>query len=152
MGLQCDPSAEEVLKEINGYTWAGAQAVGTVQEIKDDGSTACGCWIYCGVFPKEGHNQSRSRKPDGPDGPGTHLGWGFAWPDNRRTLNNRASADPEGKPWSERKSLIWWDEEKGSWVGLDRIDFEPTKRPDYKPDWSKQPQGMDALTAANPSS
>jgi formate dehydrogenase major subunit len=150
MGPQCDPSAEDVLKEINGYTWVERKQLETVQEIKDDGSTACGCWIYCGVFPHQDHNQSRSRKPDGPDGPGTHLGWGFAWPDNRRTLNNRASADPEGKPWSEAKRLMWWDEEKGSWTGHDRIDFEPTKRPDYRPDWSKQPQGMDAISGREP--
>ena len=31
--------------------------------------------------------------------------WGWAWPANRRILYNRASADPDGKPWSERKAL-----------------------------------------------
>ena len=37
------------------------------------------------------------------------LDWGFTWPANRHILYNRASADPEGKPWSERKKYIWWD-------------------------------------------
>src|SRR3954453_20185367 len=83
------------------------------------------------------YNKTRDRVPDGPDGPGTHLGWGFAWPSNRRNLNNRASADPDGKPWSERKRLVWGDEGRGKWVGHDAVDFEPTKDPHYDPDWSK---------------
>src|SRR5690606_33763982 len=103
-----------------------------------DGSTACGSWLYCGCFPEESHNQTRMREPDGPDGPGTHRGWAFSWPDNRRVLYNRASADPEGRPWSERKRLVWWDEAKGAWQSHDGIDFEPNKRPDYRPDWSKK--------------
>jgi formate dehydrogenase major subunit len=119
-------------------------------ELKDDGSTACGCWIYSGVFPEPGRNLSRSRKPDGPDGPGTHLGWGYAWPDNRRTLNNRASADPAGKPWSARKRLVWWDEDAGKWDSPDKVDFPPTKRPDFEPDWASKPAGMDAFSGHQP--
>ena len=145
-----EPDAEAVLREINGYTVADRKQLATFQELKDDGSTACGGWMYCGVFPEEGHNMARSRKPDGPGGPGSHLGWAFAWPSNRRTLYNRASADPDGKPWSERKKMIWWDEAKGEWTGLDVPDFETTKRPDYRPDWSKHPHGMDALGGADP--
>lgn len=145
-----EPDPEAVLREINGYTWPEKRLVQSFNDLKDDGSTACGAWIYSGVFPEEGRNLSRSRKPDGPDGPGTHLGWGFAWPDNRRTLNNRASADPQGKPWSERKRLVWWDEAKGEWQSPDQIDFVKTKRPDYEPDWSQKPAGMDALSGTQP--
>ena len=94
-----------MLKEINGYTWPDRKQIDDFKDLKDDGTTACGCWIYTGVFPKKDQNQARSRKPDRPDGPGTHLGWGFAWPANRRIMYNRASADPDGKPWSERKKL-----------------------------------------------
>ncbi len=145
-----EPSAEEVLKEINGYTWPGRTQLRTFTELKDDGSTACGSWLYCGVHPAEDHNQARSRMPDGPEGPGTHLGWGFAWPANRRTLYNRASADPEGRPWSERKRLVWWDAAERKWQGLDAIDFEEDKRPDYQPDWSHPNTGMDAISGADP--
>lgn len=147
---QGEPDAEAVLQEINGYSWPAKKLVASFNELKADGSTACGCWIYSGVFPAEGRNLSRQRKPDGPDGPGTHLGWGFAWPDNRRTLNNRASADPEGRPWSERKRLVWWDEDKGEWQSPDQIDFIKTKRPDYEPDWSQKPAGMDAIAGSQP--
>jgi formate dehydrogenase major subunit len=65
-------------------------------------------------------------------------------------LNNRASADPEGNPWSERKRLVWWDADRGKWQSPDSVDFEPTKPPDYQPDWSKRPEGMDALSGADP--
>src|SRR5690606_33428541 len=87
---------------------------------------------------------------DGPDGPGSHLGWAFAWPANRRNLYNRASADPEGRPWSERKRLVWWDEAKGAWQGTDAIDFEPEKRPDYRPNWEEGAHGMDAIRGDEP--
>lgn len=149
-GGRREPDAAEILKEINGYTWPERKQVKSFQELKDDGSTACGCWLYAGVFPKEDHNQARSRKPDRPDGPGTHLGWAFSWPANRRNLYNRASADPDGKPWSERKKLVWWNEEEQKWESPDSIDFEPKKPPHYRPDWSKRPTGMDALSGADP--
>ena len=84
-------------------------------ELEDDGSTACGCWIYSGVFPEPGRNLRRERRRTGnplePD-------WGYAWPSNRRILYNRASADPEGRPWSERKKLIWWDARAGPLGGV----------------------------------
>jgi formate dehydrogenase major subunit len=144
-GIHKEPSAEAVLREINGYTWPDRQQIDDYKKLKDDGSTACGCWIYTGVYPANDHNQARSRVPDGPDGPGTHLGWAFAWPANRRILYNRAAADPQGKPWSERKRYLWWDAAQGKWLGHDKPDFVEDKAPDYKPDWSKHPHGMDAL-------
>ncbi len=154
LGEREEPDAEAVLREINGYTWAEnkehRKQIPDFKHLQDDGSTACGCWIYTGVFPADDHNHARSRKADGPDGPGTHLGWGFAWPSNRRTLVNRASADPSGKPWSERKKLVWWDAGKGAWDGYDKVDFSTNKAPDYRPDWCKEPSGMDALSGTDP--
>lgn len=149
-GERAEPSAESVLKEINGYTVADGKPVKSYQDLKADGSTAAGAWIYTGVYPEEGVNKARGRTPDGPDGPGTHLGWGFAWPANRRTMYNRASADPQGQPWSERKKLVWWDGQKSKWQSTDEVDFQPTKPPDYQPDWSRHPQGMDALSGSDP--
>ena len=149
-GERAEPDAEAVLKEINGYTTADRRQVAKYQDLKDDGSTASGCWIYTGVYPSEDRNQARMRVPDGPDGPGSHADWAFAWPSNRRTMYNRASADPAGQPWSEKKKMIWWDEDQSKWTGLDVPDFVPDKRPDYMPDWSKSPRGMDALSGADP--
>jgi len=144
-GAQEVPSADAVLKEINGYTWPERKQIEDFKELKDDGSTACGVWIYTGVYPRADFNHARSRKPDLPDGPGTHLDWGFAWPSNRRVMYNRASADADGKPWSERKRYMWWDGEKQQWTGKDNPDFSSNKAPDYQPDFSQGPKnGVDA--------
>ena len=149
-GPKREPDAESVLKEINGYEVATGTQVETYKNLKDDGSTACGGWMYCGVYPREGVNKARSRRPDTPQTETNHQDWAFAWPSNRRTLYNRASADPEGKPWSQAKKLVWWDEGEETWTGTDVPDFEPTKKPGYRPDWASEPQGMDALGGDKP--
>ena len=149
-GPRDDVVAEDVLKEINGYSWPEKKQLATFKELVDDGSTACGSWLYCGAYPEADHNQTRARAADPAEGPGTHLGWAFAWPANRRTLYNRASADPEGRPWSERKRLVWWDEAEGAWQSPDEVDFEPEKAPGYRPDWDAQPVGMDAIRGDEP--
>jgi formate dehydrogenase major subunit len=128
-----DPSAEAVLMEINGYEIASGRPLAAFTEMKDDGSTLGGCWIYTGVY-KDGVNQAARRKP-GRDQNFVAPEWGWAWPANRRTLYNRASADPDGKPWSERKAYVWWDPElgdHGEWTGHDVPDFELTKAPTYR--------------------
>ena len=147
-GDKAEPNAEAVLREINGYTVADGALLDSYEKLKADGSTACGGWLYCGVMP--GENKARSRKPDGPGGDGSHRGWAYAWPSNRRTLYNRASADPAGKPWSERKKMVWWDDDAVQWTGLDTPDFPKDKRPDYRPDFSTDPHGMDAIGGADP--
>ncbi len=150
-GEKREPDAESVLKEINGCTVADGKQVASYQDLKDDGSTACGGWMYCGHLPRRGPEQG-ALAPAGDAGRAgdAHLDWAFSWPSNRRTLYNRASADPEGKPWSERKKLVWWDEAEGQWTGDDVPDCEPTKRPDMRPDWSSRPKGMDAIGGDKP--
>ena len=124
-----EPDVEKVLKEINGFhTDNPDQHLTGFAELKDDGSTTCASWIYCGVFPSLDRNLSKRREPDPPTVIGAHLNWGWAWPANRRVLYNRASADLDGRPWSERKKWIWWDGEK--WTGYDTPDFVINKKPD----------------------
>ncbi|MBE7217005.1 MAG: molybdopterin-dependent oxidoreductase [Caulobacteraceae bacterium] len=142
--------AEAVLREINGWTTADKTQVEKFQDLKDDGSTAAGCWIYTGIYPAEGKNLTQGKRPDQPGETTGHRGWAFSWPVNRRTMYNRASADPDGKPWSERKKMIWWDEDAAKWTGHDVPDYIPDKRPDMRPDWSKDPRGMDALGGDRP--
>jgi formate dehydrogenase major subunit len=143
-GTMQEPNVEEVLQEINGYTVADQALVTRFTELKADGSTACGCWIYTGVFPRPGENRANQRNSQDLLG----HGWGFAWPSDRRVLYNRASARPDGRPWSERKKLVWWDEQKKEWTGLDVPDFTRTKAPDYQP--PKDAQGDEALAGDKP--
>ncbi len=146
-----EPDAEAVLREINGYTVADRKQIASYQELRDDGTTACGGWMYCGIYPEAGRNLARSRRPDLPgEGNTNHAGWAFAWPSNRRILYNRASADVDGRPWSERKKLVWWDGTDQRWVGDDVPDFIATRPPSYRPDFSTQPQGMDAHGGDDP--
>ncbi|QXG74614.1 molybdopterin-dependent oxidoreductase [Modestobacter sp. L9-4] len=139
IGETADPDATAVLREING-TGPDGRALSTYIDMKDDGSTTGGCWIYTGVYADE-VNQAARRKPAREQGQ-VASEWGWAWPLNRRMLYNRASADPDGKPWSERKKYVWWDEAAGRWTGDDVPDFEATKRPDYVP-----PEGARAQAA-----
>jgi formate dehydrogenase major subunit len=145
-----DVEVESVLQEINGVHTADGSPVHDFNDLKDDGSTACGCWIYSGIMPEPGQNLARNRSPDPPDGPGTHLNWAYSWPANRRMLYNRASADPAGQPWSEQKRYIWWDAARGQWTGPDVPDFPRAKPPDFEPDWSADPRGLDAHSGRAP--
>lgn len=175
-----EPSAELILQEINGYK-IGADGkaqytdlngkpatrdTGTLDlvtsfiDLKDDGTTACGAWIYSGAcvlargadgkLVDNGHgrpqfiNRARNRKPD----EYASLGWGFAWPANRRILYNRASAKPDGTPWSERKKYLWWDAGAKQWTGYDIPDFPPTKAPTTPAQWQKG--GLDAHSGTDP--
>jgi formate dehydrogenase major subunit len=129
-GEVAEPDAEAVLAEINGWDARG-RPLASYEQLNDDGSTACGCWIYCGVYA-DGINQSARRKPSG-EQDWVANEWGWTWPANRRILYNRASADPEGRPWSERKALVWWDEDQALWTGHDIADFTADKSPRYRP-------------------
>jgi formate dehydrogenase major subunit len=145
-GAKQEPDAESVLHEINGYTVADRKPVEGFTSLKDDGSTACGCWIYSGSY-RDGINMTARRRPHweqnwlAPD-------WAWAWPNNRHILYNRASADPEGRPWSERKKLVWWDEAKCQWVGHDTPDCIVERSPSHRP--AKGARGKDTLSGIDP--
>jgi formate dehydrogenase major subunit len=142
-----EPDALKILKDINGYyTDEPGRHLAGFGDLKDDGSTTCASWIYCGVFPSPDRNLSARKQPDVPNTPGAQLEWGWAWPANRRILYNRASADLQGKPWSERKKWVWWDGAK--WTGYDVPDFAPNKAPLSKAD--PNAIGLDALSGSEP--
>lgn len=141
-----EPDVESILKEVSGYNMADGSPVSGFLELKEDGSTACGGWIYSGAYA-DGVNQARRRKP-GSEQDLVAPEWGWAWPMNRRIIYNRASADPEGKPWSDRKAYVWWDEEQEKWTGLDVPDFQATKPPSYRPE--PDARGVDAIPGDGP--
>src|SRR5262245_48611641 len=129
-----EPSAARIMREINGYDVGTGRVLGSFGDLKDDGSTASGAWIYTGIYANE-QNQAAKRQGDG----WVSLGWGFSWPANRRIMYNRASADLAGNPWPKearlarvrgRPGYVWWDAATRRWQGLDIPDFPPTKAPD----------------------
>jgi formate dehydrogenase-N alpha subunit len=136
------PTPEEVLREINGRALVdvvdpkdktkiivkGGEQVAGFGQLQDDGSTACGNWIYSGVWPQAG-NLSMRRDLADPGLLGNNLTWGYAWPANRRVLYNRAGTDPKtGRPWDSSRSGIRWSGER--WVGIDIPDVRPDLGPD----------------------
>jgi formate dehydrogenase major subunit len=144
-GPHAEPRVEDIDAEINGFTLADRALVENFDALRNDGSTACGCWIYSGFMPSRSENKANKREPNGLLG----HGWGFAWPKDTRIIYNRASARPDGKPWSDRKKLVWWDEGKKQWTGTDTPDFPKTKAPSDPGD-AKNKTGLDALAGDKP--
>jgi formate dehydrogenase major subunit len=144
-GSLAEPSADAVLQEMSGWG-PGHRYLESYDQLRSDGSTTCGAWIYCGSYA-HGVNQAARRRP-GAEQSWVAGEWGWAWPDNRRILYNRASADPQGRPWSDRRKYVWWDQRKGQWTGEDKPDFTLAKPPYYRP-----PEGAtadDALSGTEP--
>ncbi len=144
-----EPDPEAVLAEINGRHLTGPQAgkpLSSYTEMRADGSTSGGCWIYTGVYA-DGINHAADRKPQQEQGL-VAPEWGWVWPANRRILYNRASADPDGKPWSERKKYVWWDPEQNRWTGQDVPDFPVDRAPGAAPD--PEAGGAAALAGDDP--
>jgi formate dehydrogenase major subunit len=145
-GEHDEPDAEVVLAEINGFRVADRAPVASFTELADDGSTACGCWIYSGS--RAGGVNQTARRKSRREQSWVAPEWGWAWPANRRLLYNRASADPEGRPWSERKRYVWWDEERRRWGGHDVPDFIADRPPSYRPDEAST--GIDTISGNSP--
>ena len=134
------PTPEELAMEFNGKALAdvldpkdptkvlakkGEQLAGFAQ-LRDDGSTASGCWIFAGSWTQAGNQMGRRDNSD-PTGIGNTLNWAWAWPANRRVLYNRASCDTQGKPFDPTRKLVAWN--GTSWSGADVPDFKLDENP-----------------------
>lgn len=121
---------------LNGYTVKDQKLIPGYAALKADGTTACGIWIFSGYYNNEAEKMDPMKQPctrrnkSDPSGLGLFPEWSFAWPANRRILYNRASADPEGRPWDPKRTLVEW---KGDhWLQNDVGDFVTAKGPDDK--------------------
>jgi formate dehydrogenase major subunit len=136
------PSPEELAREYSGKALkdlvdpkdptkvtrkAGEQLAGFA-ELRDDGSTASGCWIFCGAWGPTGNLMARRDNSD-PTGIGQTLNWAFSWPANRRVLYNRASCDTNGKPFNPNRKLVAWN--GTAWTGADVPDFKVDEDPTH---------------------
>ena len=154
-----EPQPEELAREGNGRAWqdvhdkSGAllakagQQLSTFAHLRADGTTSSMCWVYTGSWTEQG-NQMANRDNADPSGLGAVNGWSWAWPLNRRILYNRASADPQGRPWDPRRPLMQWNGTQ--WQGLDVPDFPPSSAPEDKVGpFIMLPDGMGHLFALN---
>mgnify|MGYP000872481653 CR=1 FL=1 len=146
----------KVARELCGYSLVDGNPVEGFAKLMDDGSTACGNWIYCGgATLKDGQwfYKPQKRIKEDPSGLGIFPDWGWAWPVNRRIIYNRCSVQPDGvTPWpgDEARKLVNWDAAQNKWVGVDVPDFVGTTAPD-NPNFTKpfimQPDGYGRLFA-----
>ena len=123
------PDIRKIAREINGYALAdvvddkgvvlarAGEQVPAFPALRDDGSTACGNWIYSASYTQAGNMAARRNGVDR-SGIGLHAEWGWAWPVNRRILYNRASVRPDtGEPWDRKRPVIRWDAAAAKWTG-----------------------------------
>ncbi|HEU4871258.1 MAG TPA: formate dehydrogenase-N subunit alpha [Pyrinomonadaceae bacterium] len=151
-----NPSLSEVAKEINGRALADltdeklfpGQTIKAGQQVpgfawlRDDGTTACGNWLYSGSWTEAG-SQAQRRTTDDPSGLGIYPNWAWSWPANRRVMYNRASCDPSGKPWDVERRQIWWNDAQQKWVGNDVPDFKADSHPkDHMGPFIMNPEGV----------
>lgn len=112
-------TSDVVLREINGYDLKTGKLLNSIGQLKDDGTTSSGCWVYAGVYANgENLSQRKDSKTD-PSNLGLFPNYAWTWPGNMRILYNRASCDKAGKPYDENNKLVWWDEAAGKWTGYD---------------------------------
>ena len=124
------PLLDEIAKEINGQDLTTGLRLEKFAELKDDGTTTAGDWIYTGHYPETGNLAKRrdgvqDPEKNDPTGMDFYPNWAWSWPANRRVLYNRASADSQGRPWDPKRPGIQWDAATSLWVG---------DVPDYPPD------------------
>ena len=136
---KAEPDPEELAKDMNGRTLVdikdangavtlkAGQLLDGFAQLRDDGTTTSGCWIFSGSFTEKGNQMARRDATD-PREQGIAPNWAWAWPANRRILYNRASADPSGKAWNPKKPIIEWNGK--IWAGIDVPDYVPTSKPE----------------------
>ncbi|HZB32692.1 MAG TPA: formate dehydrogenase-N subunit alpha [Streptosporangiaceae bacterium] len=127
------PTLDEIAQEINGRDLRTGERLATFADLADDGTTTAGDWIYTGHYPQSGNLTKRrdgvqDPAKNDPTGMGFYPNWAWSWPANRRVLYNRASADPQGRPWDPKRPGISWDASKNLWVG-DVPDYPPDAEP-----------------------
>src|SRR5436190_1170177 len=123
-------------QQLPGFAW-----------LKDDGTTACGNWLYSGSWTEAGAQMQR-RGTEDPSGLGIFPNWGYSWPANRRVMYNRASCDLSGKPWDSERRQVWWNDAQQKWVGNDVPDFKVDSKPsDHMGPFIMNPEGVGRIFA-----
>jgi formate dehydrogenase major subunit len=137
---EADPNM--VAKEINGYDWKTKKQMNAFFDLKDDGSTACGNWIYCGSYTEKGNMMARRKNKDSSNKIGMYPEWSWCWPVNRRVLYNRAAVNRKGEPWDPKRWVVKWTGD--AWKG-DVVDGGPKAGPAAKNPFIMNAEGVGKL-------
>ncbi len=106
--MKADPLP--VLKEMNGVDARNNMLLEGYRQMRDDGMTLGGNWLYTGCISVRGNGTAdRADEKAGP------RGRGWYWPMNMRVLHNAAGVDRKGTPVKEGKAVIKWN--GSSWEG-----------------------------------
>jgi formate dehydrogenase major subunit len=100
--------------------------VAAFPDLRDDGSTTSGNWVYCGSYVETDPKGNRAAKRSKDQTPaqaniGLFPNWSWAWPVNRRVIYNRASVDLTGKPYAPKKAVLEWNTAGKKW-DIDVVD------------------------------
>lgn len=160
------PDVHKVAKEINGYaldSFTGVAANGSIEyakgrliknffDLRADGKTACGNWLFCGSYNEDGNMMARRKRSTREEDPlGLNPEWAWCWPVNRRILYNRASVRPDGTAWDENRRILYWDADAGKWVTsyngriYDVVDGYATSGADKVYPFIMKPEGLGKL-------
>jgi formate dehydrogenase major subunit len=109
------PDVHKVAKEINGYDLTTGKLMASFANLKADGTTSSGNWLYCASYTEDGNMAARRDATPDTYNIGLYPKWAWCWPVNRRIIYNRASVDLYGEPWDKEHPVIWWKD--GKWTG-----------------------------------
>lgn len=165
-GEEEEPDILQVGLEVSGYTVKDGKPIDGFPKLADDGSTACGVWVYCGQMTSKPNGdldykpQHRDNVDNSKTGLGLYSNWGWCWPLNRRIVYNRCAIQPDGvTPWpgDEDRVLIRWDplkladptkpDQVGLWVGDDVPDTTKTAPPEKANPFIMRAEGMGCFFA-----
>ncbi len=139
-----EASPHLVAREINGYDYKSKKQMMTFMDLKDDGSTACGSWIYNGSYTEKGNMMARRGAKDASNKIGMFPEWSWCWPVNRRIIYNRAAVNRKGEPWDKDRWVVKWN--GSAWKG-DVVDGGPKAGPDAKNPFIMNAEGVGKLFA-----
>ncbi|HEY1406142.1 MAG TPA: hypothetical protein VF857_05990, partial [Spirochaetota bacterium] len=99
------PDELSVLREMSGFRMhSGKKGISSIDEIREDGSIACGNIFFCGSYPGEPY--ARTTATNGATSAKIFPSWGYSIPGNVRVLYNGAGLDRSGFPIDRRRRVV----------------------------------------------
>lgn len=112
-------TSDIIAKELNGYDLITGKLVTSFTNLKDDGTTTSGNWLFTNWYTDADGNKAKKRNnvDSHPQKIGLYSDWAWCWPVNRRIIYNRASVDLDGKPWDSEHPVVTYSSTDNKWIG-----------------------------------